>query len=399
MSNTLTRLPLLTRLGEKDIAFLVSAGTAPRISLYLPLDKSWREPLEDKVLLRDLRRNAVRLLEVRDVPPSAMEALLAPLDSLLSEPDASHFQGQGLALFTDGNQAVMLLLPSTPAPMVQVDVRFRLDGVLTQIQGRDRYALLSLSQHSVHLWDCDGLGIREIPLTGLETDIRRTQHYQEAEYQSMFHTNSAGHHGNRSHGEDSGHYSTGPGDGKGIKKEIESFFRMIDHGIQALLPAGGLPLVLAGVGFLLPIYRRVNTYPALLQNELPGSSEALGSVENLHLRANALLQERERAIRNQALGIYVENLTRSRSCAGYTDLVPCACQSRLTHLFVAQGQAQWGAYDTATGRTTLYDAYRPGAEDLANLACVSAVQAKASAYALPVGELPAGADIAGLYRS
>lgn len=396
MSTSLTTLPLLTRLDGKDSAFLASTGTGWRLSLYLPFDKNWRESLEEKIQLRDLRREAARCLLARGASAPIQASLLEPIDTLLSRPDAARLAGEGLALFASAERALVLLLPTAPAPWVGIDTHFRLDGILAPLFNRDRFLLLSLSQHAVHLWDCDGVAMRAIPLDGIDTDIRRTRHFEQAERQASVHTNSSGHHG-QGRG-DAAHFVSGPGDGKEAKIEIEVFFRQIDHGIRSRLPADGMPLLLAGVSYLLPIYRRVNTYAHLLEADLPGNSESLGTPDDLHARANALMAERERVDRNHAMGLFVENLARPRSCAGYTDVVPCAVQRRLTHLLLARGRDQWGALDAATGQTRLFDGYQAGAEELSNLACVHAIQGQAQVYAFAPGEMPAGAGIAALFR-
>lgn len=393
MSSTLIRLPMHTRLEEKDIAFLTQAGSSLKLSMYFPFDKTWREPLMEKVLLKDLRRTAAYALQNRGALSGGIEAILAPVDSLLADTQTFRYEGEGLALFSDGEKTLAVLLPKAPAPSAEIDFRFRLDGVLTQVFARDRFYLLSLSQHAVKLWDCDGVSLHPISLEGLETDIRKTPHFQEAEYQAVVHSGNAS-----GHGQSSSHAGIGVADGRKLKKEIEVFFRAIDHGIQSRILAKKQPMVLAGVGFLLPIYRAVNTYAGLLAADLPGNSEALGTPEDLHQRAYALLQAAEIQERNQALGTFIENLTRARSCAGYTDLVPCAAQGRLSHLFVARGVLQWGDFEQATGRTVLFDTYRDGAVDLGNVACVGAIRTHAKAYAVPAGEMPAGSQIAGLYR-
>ncbi len=397
MSNTLTRLPLKTRLDSGDKEFLASAGPGWRLSLYLPFTKSWREPLEDRILLRDLRREARASLESHFASPFEQEAILASIDALLAEPDASRLAGEGLALFAAEGKVLAVLLPHAPSPSILVDRKFRLHGILPQLFGRDRYYLLKLSQHDVRLWDCDGVAMFPVSLEGLETDIRATTHFQDAQRQAGLHTNSAGHHG-LGRG-DVAHSGAGPGNGKDPKSEIETFFRQIDHGIQARLPVPGLPLMLAGVEYLLPIYRKVNTYKEILLSELPGNPEASGSVADLHIRANALMAERERTERNHAMGTYMENLSRARSCAGYTDTVPCAVQGRLTHLFVEEGPARWGTYESETGRTTEWEGFRDGAEELANLAFIHAYLGHARIYAFAAGELPSAAGIAGLCRT
>ena len=397
MSITLIRLPLKTRLEAPDKEFLTSAGPGWRLSLYLPFTKSWREPLEDKILLRDLRREARAALENHFASPFEQESLLAHVDALLAEPDASRLAGEGLALFAGEGKVLAVLLPQAPAASVQVDRRFRLQGILPQLFGRDRYYLLKLSQQSVRLWDCDGVAMFPVSLEGLDTDIRETPHFGDAQRQTSLHTNSAGHHG-QGRG-DVAHSGAGPGDGKDGKSEIETFFRQIDHGIQSRMTGPAVPLLLAGVEFLMPIYRKVNTYKGLLGSELPGNPEASGSLADLHVRANALIAERERAERNAAMGMFVENLARARSCAGYTDTVPCAVQGRLTHLFLEQGAPRWGAFESGSGRTDLWDVYRDGAEDLANLACIHAYHGRARIYAFAAGDLPDGAGIAGLCRT
>jgi hypothetical protein len=397
MSITLTRIPLKTRIDDADKEFLSSAGPGWRLSLYLPFTKSWREPLEDKILLRDLRREARASLENHFASSVEQEAILASIDALLAEPDASRLAGEGMALFAAEGKVMGVLLPFAPAPSVLVDRRFRLHGILPQLFGRDRYYLLKLSQHDIRLWDCDGVAMIPVSLAGLDTDIRTTPHFQDAQRQVGLHTNSAGHHG-LGRG-DVAHSGAGPGNGKDSKSEIETFFRQIDHGIQSRMPVPGLPLLLAGVEYLMPIYRKVNTYRDLLPSEIPGNPEASGSMADLHVRANALMSERERAERNHAMGTYVENLSRARSCAGYTDTVPCAVQGRLTHLFVEDGPIHWGTYEPETGRTTDWDVYRDGAEELANLACIHAYHGRARIYAFAAGELPSAAGIAGLFRT
>jgi hypothetical protein len=396
MSLTLSRLPLLTRLDGNETAFLASSGTGWKLSMYLPFDKNWRESVEEKIQLRDLRREAKRSLDARGATALVQESLLAPIDSLIAAPDSARLAGEGLALFSSQEHTLALLLPNAPAPWVGIDTRFRLDGVLTQVYGRDRFHLLALSQHAVHLWDCDGVAMRAISLDGIETDIRQTKHFEQTERQASVHTNSSGHHG---HGRgDSGHFVSGPGDGKEAKKEIEVFFRQIDHGIRARLAADDRPLVLAGVSYLLPIYRRVNTCASLVEDDLPGSPESLGSPADLHARANALMAERDRTDRNHAMGQFVENLARARSCAGYSDVVPCAFQRRLTHLFLARGRGQWGVFEPATGAVRVCDSYQPEAEDLGNLACAYAIQSRAKVYAFAPNEMRPETDIAGLVR-
>lgn len=387
--------PFKTRLEAGEIGFLTGMDAALKLSLSIPFHPNWNGPSESRILLRDLRDMAADLIRGRGALSGGIEALLEPVDGFSAVPECFAQAGRGLALFSDGEEALALALPEAPAPSAQVDFCFRLENVLPQIQGRDRFYLLQLAQHGIRLWDCDSVAWSAIPLEGFETDIRKMPHFESAEYQALFHSTGGG----RIRTGRSSYSGIGLGDKRDLKTEIEGFFRQIDHGIRNKISGSGQPLILAGTGFLLPLYRRVNTYPCLAEPDLPGHPESMGSEMDLHRRAVSLLQAMERKARRSALAVYRENLTNPLSCSGYTDLLPCAAGGRLTHLFLAEGSLQWGDFEPGTGRTLLYDGFRDGAMDLSALACIHAVRNGAVVYPVPRDEMPVDAAIAGLVRT
>lgn len=76
----------------------------------------------------------------------------------------------------------------------------------------------------------------------------------DAEKQLQFHTGTSGGGGGgrpaifHSHGSE-----------EDLKEDILRYFRQIDRGVEELLKGQRAPLVLAGVDYLLPIYREVRT--------------------------------------------------------------------------------------------------------------------------------------------
>lgn len=388
-------LPIKTRLEAEEIGFLTRMDAALKLSLGIPFSPDWNGPSASRILLRDLRDRAADLIRGRGALSGGIEALLEPLDGFSAFPEGFGQAGRGLALFSDGEKSLALALSEAPAPSAHVDFSFRVETVLPQIQGRDRFYLLQLAQHGIRLWDCDTVAWSGIPLEDIETDIRDLPQFESAEYQALFHTISGG----GSHGARSSYSGIGPGDKRDLKREIIGFFRQIDHGLRGKLAGRGQPLILAGAEFLFPLYRRVNTYAGLAEADLPGHPESMGSEMDLHRRAVALIQAEERKARRSALAVYGENLSSPLSCSGYTDLVPCAAEGRLTHLFLAEGSLQWGDFEPGTGRTLLYDGFRDGAMDLAALACIHALRNGAVVYSVPRDEMPVDAAIAGLVRT
>src|SRR5690348_8897026 len=114
-------IPIKTRLDAEDIGFLIRMGSALKLSLLMPFDPVWEGPSEGRILLRDLQRLASDMLRTRGALDGGIAALLAPVDALLSAPDALGKAGQGLALFSDGEEARAVALPIAPAPFSEID--------------------------------------------------------------------------------------------------------------------------------------------------------------------------------------------------------------------------------------------------------------------------------------
>ena len=68
------------------------------------------------------------------------------------------------------------------------------------------------------------------------------------------------------------------------KEDLARYFRRIDTALRPVLREQRAPLVLAGVQYLLPIYREVSSYPHITEPELPGNPDHL-SEPQLHGRA------------------------------------------------------------------------------------------------------------------
>ncbi len=387
---------LRTRLELKD---LPDFGKGWCLSLYFPFHKNWRENLEDGIQLKDLHRTARLALEERGVSPQDMQALLAPVKDLMEMKDPSLFRGEGLAVLSTVSSSVNVLLAKAPPALAEVDTRFRLDYLLPTLFKMDRFHLLCLSLKSVHLFDCDGIDMHEVVLEGVETNIRLTRHFEDSGSDS-FHANAgtAGRNGTKGQGSSFFGQGSGENDAKAMKKEAEHFFRNIDAAVLPFLKAGQTPLILAGVEYLLDIYRGVNSYSGLSEPQITGSADAPGAAMDLHGKANAILRTEDGNGRRQALDAYRENVTSKRTSAGYTDIVPTACFKNLTHLFVKEGSLKWGTYDRTSGKTVMMTGYLPGAENLANLACAGTLAGHGKVYLVPGDEMPEETEIAGLCR-
>lgn len=398
MPSAMTEIEKKYRLESGDEAQLLGTGSGWRLSLFLPLEKSSHEAKVGAVQLRDLRKAAEAEMDGRLIGHQEREALLAPIDALLNAPPAHIYHGEGLAVYASEGFSKTVVLPQSPAPSVEVDRHFRLDPIFQGLAGKDRFYLLCLSLHSIQLWEGDGVSMKPIPLGELETNIKDALHFEDSDTQVQFHTNSGSPSRNNSKGQGSTFFGVG-GENHDRKGEFLSFFRIIDKGIAAKLVDKRIPLILAGVGYLMPIFREANTYGRLAPFQIPGATHAVGPIGELHAKASALLREDHQREMQKALAEYRENLTNARTVSGFTDVVPSACHKRLTHLFIRRDARQWGIFNPADGRTEVLGEYRHGAEDLVKLAAVKTLLGHGKVYIVEDMEMPIDAEIAGLCRT
>ena len=82
-----------------DLIELIEAGTAPRVSLYLPTERLWNKSKQNPARLKNLLRDATDELSERGLSQSDIDAVLEPLHELLDRERFWQHQSDGLALF------------------------------------------------------------------------------------------------------------------------------------------------------------------------------------------------------------------------------------------------------------------------------------------------------------
>jgi hypothetical protein len=391
------RLAIRSGFTREDLRRIAEDGGGWRLSLYMPLYRTGREVRQAPILLKDLRARAAAGLEARGCDPELADELLAPANQIIEDADFSLVQGEGLAILSAQGFSSSFLLPFAPPAMIEIGKRFLLDPLLPLLFEDGRFHLLALSLNSVRLFQADRLRLREIPLEGLPVSIREALALDEPEGYLNNHGSATGPIRDGGAGLFHGH-GNGRGDLKDRKRDILEFFRQIDRGIRQRLGDGEQPLLLAGVEYLLPLYREASAHPRLMDQAIPGNPESNWDGVELHAKAWKAYREARDLEKENLLRTLRERLATPRAAMGLRAVLPAAAQGRVSHLFLRKGWRQWGRFDADEQRAVLEDA--PGAdnEDLANLACVHALLGGAKVYSLEAGELPEKAEIAALCR-
>jgi hypothetical protein len=256
--------------------------------------------------------------------------------------------------------------------------------------------LLALSLNSVRLYQADRQRLLEVPLEGLETNMKEALHFEDASetYLSQRGAVSESRGGSRVfHG-----HGGGRGDIKESKRDILDFFRQIDKGIQDRIPEPDLPFMLAGVEYLLPLYREANSIANLVEGAVLGNPEVTLKQEELHSKAWKVYRDMRDEERKGILRLYGERIATPEAAAGLYDVLPAAWDKRILHLFLRKGYRQWGRFSPGDHRVELEDGPGPDREELVNFACIQTLLGGGKIHVLEAGEIPEKAEIAALMR-
>jgi hypothetical protein len=278
--------------------------------------------------------------------------------------------------------------------------RFHLKTLLPFLLGEEqRFYLLALSQNTIRLLEGTRHYISEVDLPeAVPRSLAETLADKGAERQLQVYAGMTMERGRQ-------HVAVMHGQGEDntsdTKERLLRCFHRIDRGLQERLREERAPLVLAGVEYLLPIYRRANTYAHVLDQGVAGNPDTWG-METFHQRSwevvapyFLLLQEVAAArYRQYASTKYVSTLASSDIKA----IVPAAYAGRIGILFVAVDRHLWGSFDPRTKMVSVHQQAACGDEELLDLAAMQTLLHGGAVYAVEQRHVPGETLAAALFR-
>jgi hypothetical protein len=193
-----------------DLEDLIKDRDGLRVSLYMPTHRKGVETQQDPIRLKNLLASAEERLRDEGLRRPEAKELVAPAEKLLADSLYWQHQSDGLALFVAEGSLRDYRLPFSFEELVVAADRYHLKPLLRLLSGDGRFYVLAISQDEVRLLQGTRYSVGEVDLDG------------------------------------------------------------VPQGLEELLAGERVPLVLAGVDYLLPIYREANTYGQLARGRLCG---------------------------------------------------------------------------------------------------------------------------------
>lgn len=374
---------------------LADRTLTPSITLLLPTHRAHPETQQDPIRFRNLLREAERQLLDTGVASRDAEALLAPAQDLLQDPDFWRHQYDGLAVYlAPGGEFHAFRLPYTIDELALVSGSYYVKPLLPLVTNNGHFYLLALSQNAVRLFEGTRDSIGEIDLPqDLPRSLDDALPGAETERQLQFHTGTP-----QGGGRAAMFHGHGGGD-EDQTQRIERYLNIVDAGLRPLLGAQRTPLVLAGVDYLLPLYRKVSEYSAIAEGGLPGNPERL-SARDLHEQAWSIVEPHFSRETDETIALYGQLAGTGRATDSIDEVVVAAGEGRVDRLVLSADAPVWGTLDAATGRV-LHRSEERTHEDhvaLVDLAATRTLRNGGSVFAVSREEMPTDSPVVAILR-
>ena len=188
----------------------------------------------------------------------------------------------------------------------------------------------------------------------------------------------------------------GHGDVGDRKDELRRFLMQVDRGLHDVIADRSLPLVVAAVDYLVPMFGEVSKLGSPVV-ALPGNPERLSDGE-LHAAALEAVRPLLQARDLELLERLRDTAHTGRVALGVRDVLRTGTEARHWVLFVDPSVGLWGRITNAHGEFERDDERSDGSVDLLDEVWRLALKSGAEIVPMTADALPGGVPVAALLR-
>lgn len=364
------------------------------VSMYMPTHRVGRDQQQDPIRLKNLLAQAEANLLANGLRRPEVQKLMRPAEELLWNRDFWQHQADGLAIFLTNDFYRVYRLPVEFEEGVNTGTSFYIKPLLPCLGRGIKFYVLALSLNNVRLFEANADRMSELALsfpTSIEEALRQDD--GERSYNMLTGTPRSG------EGRVGASSLHGHGEDDDDKKDILRFFQSVSQGLHDLLDDRNIPMVLAGVEYLLPIYREASSYPNLLEDAIVGNPDRENPQE-LHAKAWQIVRPIYEESQKKAFEKF-QQLHGQKSDLAVQELeeaIKASVFGQVETIFVPLGAQKWGRYDAQNNRVILQKEPGPENEDLYDFAAAQTLLNSGQVFAVPPEQMPGGGEFAAILR-
>ncbi|MBO9564844.1 MAG: hypothetical protein J7621_18860 [Niastella sp.] len=395
LAETLTdKVPIeLPSLISKEILAQLKEFTSERcITIYLPTHASGMEVNEghDAIRFKNALQQAHQQLTHLGHNEDAIKQWLKPGYDMLHDDAFWTRQSKGLAVFISDGYCRYLHMQQEPAENVYINKSFALAPLISLLTNPEYFYLLVISKQQAKLFRADDYGMTEVKISNMPDGVDGTKRMLDKSASTFRASGAASNGGANYHGIGGGN----PDD----KQNIAVYLEAVDDRLwEALLNKEYAPLLLAGVEYLIPIYRSVSDYKHVWTDALTGSHEH-EDIATLYPKARAIMQPYFEQRLSNALERYGNQSATPQTSTNLAEIIPAAHYGRISHLFVVKGEQVWGTFDELTNELTVQGESTGDNEDLFDKAVTNTLLTGGEVFIVDSDKMPAASTMAAIMR-
>lgn len=254
---------------REDLKKLASYNNKHALTIYVPMLNEGEKSSPSEIDIKNVLRRSRDKLLASGFDIKQIKKMLDPVHELMQENEFWPNHHEGIVMFIRPNFFKYYYIPyKGSVSKIYLQKGFNLFPLLEIMENNKEYYLLTVGHKYIRLFLGDHYRMTRIRIRNLPTSMKEAlgidENINSRETHAIGHTSL----GRRSRGY---HQQYIPRETD--KTMLKEFFRRIDHSLHELLSNDNKPLIIAGVGYVLPIYRKVNTYPGLVEEEITGSQK------------------------------------------------------------------------------------------------------------------------------
>ena len=373
---------------RNTILELIDKAGNPSISIYLPTHEKGKEVQQDPIRLKNLLKEAEEQLKEHEVNQSDIDELLSKARELLDKPIFWQHGNKGLAIFITENNFEFYRVPIEFSEQVLIDDHFLITPLLPMVTLDGTYCILTLSQKDVKLLRCTRESVESLVLEEAPTSMEEFLKFDVNERHLQ-------HHSGQGNGQAIFHGQGGSNETD--KEEAENYLKRIENEVTAKLRNLNDPLILAGVGEAVALYRKVNHYSRLMENAISSNPDPMSNDE--------INEKGWEIIKSYFLKDMYSDIDRFGDLTGtekhsdnLTHIVEASYYGKVDSLFVPIGEQSWGWFDQERDTVHHSSKQQVGEHDLINMAAIKTMSQGGNVYALDQQEMPNGSSVAAIFR-
>lgn len=364
----------MKNLTVNEAAKLIKAKSVPAISLYLATDVSDKDvPGKLKVNLQRLYKTAEKLV-LKTYDLRTAQRLLQPLKKALSMLGLNKAKG-GVGIYHSAHFTGIVRLPTVTSDLVVAADSFHLKPVLRCMQSRRDFYVLALKKKysDLLLVTADGMKLVE------RVAFKLPQERQPASERGSKHWLMDGIRLRRQ---------------KDLKVSMDNLNRQLEIHWQG----GKSPLLLAGSHFQQEAFRKVCTYPHILERGIDGYIDDLNT-ESLATLSQTRMQHYFAELDERSVDAFRRAESSLLTTTNLAEIAKAAAHGQIQSLLIAEDRHIWGHLDRDTGDMHLLtERGEIAADDILDDLAEETLNKGGAVTVLPISRMPKHQPVAAILR-